>query len=687
LTRDTNYDGRFSFPIAVSTAGQQLILADYDADELYDEDAPGEGLGTNAEIRYMLLDESASPVPLSGCEDEVCTSIVEFDFDTGDYLWMDRPAYPSVENPSGNYDSRTDENDVEWNRAVLTSSNPNQIWIWQWEGVNAHNNIHIMSPFGSPINYEIMAAGSRRVSPVRVSSASAWVSDPALQGNLPLVLGAVDDDGVPLGGSVLVEDAGDASNILSAQSSPEERLLSSLLAAKLNQAAAAARGERLSAAMVYGTTASVRETIEDAEHMVVTSAVGDGVNRATILLNAVNAGEITFVQPTVPLPTDPGGDDDEDDVSNLLDNCPTVPNANQSDWDDDGIGDACRVLPTLRCVLQTAPGTYRAYLGYSSPLELRAIPVGRRNWFGGGQSDLGQPSVFRGGDHVDVFTVEFETGEQLEWTLEDTVLTIDESGPDCAGAELLNIEGIDKIVPIYATDELMIRDGADVYDQDGFGTLVCNGYTDLGAGAEVGTIWSSDDVFLRSDATVDGFLTTAASVSTQQGATVTGSTTEYGYVPAHSLAWIEDFPGGQNINLEPDKWAVKAPDSYGDVNIKSRSTLYLRTGTYRFKSLVMEPQSKIVVNQANGPVVIYIEQTLIYRGEIRDRYFGTPNVLMGYFGSADAIIEAPFTGTLIAPNSRIYLATVDGDGHTGAFFGKSVDVQAHTLVTYMAPPL
>ena len=34
-------------------------------------------------------------------------------------------------------------------------------------------------------------------------------------------------------------------------------------------------------------------------------------------------------------------DDDNDTVANVIDNCPSVANANQSDVDNDGVGDVC----------------------------------------------------------------------------------------------------------------------------------------------------------------------------------------------------------------------------------------------------------------------------------------------------------------------------------------------------------
>jgi len=46
-------------------------------------------------------------------------------------------------------------------------------------------------------------------------------------------------------------------------------------------------------------------------------------------------------------PTPPPPDSDGDGVPDAIDNCPTIPNANQVDSDGDGIGDACDAFPNI----------------------------------------------------------------------------------------------------------------------------------------------------------------------------------------------------------------------------------------------------------------------------------------------------------------------------------------------------
>jgi len=95
---------------------------------------------------------------------------------------------------------------------------------------------------------------------------------------------------------------------------------------------------------------------------------------------------------------DHGGDDDDD-----------------HDHDDDHGGHT--LIPLLECVDNNGNGTYTAHFGYlNQGNQTITLPVGSKNLFAPGPKDLGQPTVFLPGEHLDVFAVLFD-GSDLKWLL------------------------------------------------------------------------------------------------------------------------------------------------------------------------------------------------------------------------------------------------------------------------------
>src|SRR5262249_30214759 len=125
------------------------------------------------------------------------------------------------------------------------------------------------------------------------------------------------------------------------------------------------------------------------------------------------------------------------------------------------------------------------------------------------------------------------------------------------------------------------------------------------------------------------------------------------------------------------------PGTYGAVTVKSGCTLNVTTGSYVFNSLDLEPQSNLVADTTVGPVRITVKSGLIFRGTVKTIGGGGADIVMGYLGSDTVAIEAPFLGTLIAPQGGIRLATVPSPGHRGSFYARDVEVSPDVLVTHI----
>lgn len=146
---------------------------------------------------------------------------------------------------------------------------------------------------------------------------------------------------------------------------------------------------------------------------------------------------------------------------------------------------------------------------------------------------------------------------------------------------------------------------------------------------------------------------------------------------------IPDLVGGDQ-NVEPDRQVPLPPAKYGNVAIKSRSTVTLSTGVYQFGALnVLEPQAKLLIDDAAGPVIVYIKTGFIYRGGVQNKAVSGrfPKLLMVYLGTADLWIESPFQGHLFAPNATSHLRPGQGQ-FVGSFWGKNVDTNPDTVLVH-----
>jgi hypothetical protein len=239
-------------------------------------------------------------------------------------------------------------------------------------------------------------------------------------------------------------------------------------------------------------------------------------------------------------------------------------------------------------------------------------------------------------------------------------------------------------VALAATRSLTVHDRAKVRTINGGYATIANlatGTTGVGVDAHVGNLWSVPNVALQERASVHGFLKTSGVVQPQNGTSVSGGTTEHLTIVPEQRTRHVLFPAAtQNVDVEPNQQRQLAPGSYLRLNVKGLAKLTLSSGVYYFESLTFESQAEIRLNKTDGPIYVYVLNSFIQRGTFVDGGGKLANVFWGYFGTSDALVEAPFLGTLVAPSAKISLATVGEPGHRGAFFGKDIDLAADTTV-------
>jgi hypothetical protein len=72
--------------------------------------------------------------------------------------------------------------------------------------------------------------------------------------------------------------------------------------------------------------------------------------------------------------------------------------------------------------------------------------------------------------------------------------------------------------------------------------------------------------------------------------------------------------------------------------------------------------------------MLNIENAGTMRASFVDAVRPGADVLVQYLGTSELFIQAPFHGTLAAPNALVNLQTVAAPGHSGVFLTKSIEV-------------
>jgi hypothetical protein len=224
----------------------------------------------------------------------------------------------------------------------------------------------------------------------------------------------------------------------------------------------------------------------------------------------------------------------------------------------------------------------------------------------------------------------------------------------------------------------------------------------LFSAAVVSELGSVTDPFVaraETDATVftgTQLPTTAATAPMQAAFLSSDGTTLRGIVRATTLGYQLDGESFGDIGAlaeTPVSVALPAGTSLADLalgtmggalKIDDRSSAVTASGTAAKVAATSGAVSQGVLDIDNrgGPVYFYLRQGLTFRGRIAERNPSLPNMLFVVLGGGAMPIEAPFRGTLVAPNASLTLATVGAAGHTGAFYAQSIEVAPDVVVHF-----
>jgi fibronectin type 3 domain-containing protein len=239
-------------------------------------------------------------------------------------------------------------------------------------------------------------------------------------------------------------------------------------------------------------------------------------------------------------------------------------------------------------------------------------------------------------------------------------------------------------VVLYASSVLKLGAGVQLKKADGnFASSANTGAaeTSVGAGAQVGDIWSRAKVVLAEGAHVNGSVQTCDVVEEQSNVVVTGETKEHIFIDAPVLSLEVAFPGWSSgdVTVEADSDAgLDAGSSYGNVVINSGATLRMGTGVYYFQALTLDSGARLLLS---GPVIIFVSGSIIFRGSVQTTSGARPTIAIGYTGDAMMSFQSRFDGVMVAPYAKVSLEAVAAPGYSGAFLAKEIEVAQGAVVT------
>ena len=235
---------------------------------------------------------------------------------------------------------------------------------------------------------------------------------------------------------------------------------------------------------------------------------------------------------------------------------------------------------------------------------------------------------------------------------------------------------LDKVV-VGSTLSATLADNTQV-----FGDLVTNGGNlDIGVAAKTGSLFVNGTANLHDNDRVFGDIA-ARHVVKPLSATVSGNIAENDTTPATvTVSWTASLNSTLlgDVRLEPNRTRDLAPGRYQHFAIKSGSTVTLHSGVYELTDFLLEPQAKLVIDDAQGPVQVIVDQNFTYRGAIVAGSQPVAQVLFAVQGNS-ALVESPFVGALVAPKASVRFQAALPQGHRAFVYGSVVTFEPGTKV-------
>jgi hypothetical protein len=107
---------------------------------------------------------------------------------------------------------------------------------------------------------------------------------------------------------------------------------------------------------------------------------------------------------------------------------------------------------------------------------------------------------------------------------------------------------------------------------------------------------------------------------------------------------------------------------------RAGAPLTLRTGVYKVDHFIVDPQQRVFVDSADGPVIVLATMTFIMQGKAEAATGGGfPGWVVGFAGTADVYVGSQLDGTFFAPNAKVNMSIGDAR-HTGTVVARNIEL-------------
>jgi hypothetical protein len=239
--------------------------------------------------------------------------------------------------------------------------------------------------------------------------------------------------------------------------------------------------------------------------------------------------------------------------------------------------------------------------------------------------------------------------------------------------------------PIEVRGAAYLSDRAEVHFADGSFAPVLNSgrlLSQVGVGTKLGDLSSVPGVTVANNARV-GAIRSEAGVQLGLGDTVTSVTanTQLTLPDPLDLSSVV-FPATNAGDVSvTSSGASLAPGAYANVSVSAGQTLTLESGAYFFSTLELDPDSQLVVEDASAPVALYVQSKLTFQGRIVDASGQNKSVFIGYLGTDDVTFERELRATVVAPRAALHAGAGSDLHFSGSFTAASVELRPDVVFT------